>query len=167
MRVTLYDDFFVVVGGASILSTMIALKSNVIIICVRTVGSCQDISGKIPIRPDRKELKMEKSETKKLEVRVTAAQLEKLDALAAKANMDRSQFVRTVCLQGDRLVVLTEFPEIIRMLSEIDGKLSSAIVNGYLSESLMQETDKLLEQIVAYLMRMDKQLDELNKEAGT
>ena len=108
---------------------------------------------------------MEKSETKKLEVRVTAAQLEKLDALAAKANMDRSQFVRTVCLQGDRLVVLSDFPEIVRMLSEIDGKLSSAIVNGDLSEALMAETNKLLEKIVAYLIRIDSQLEELNKEA--
>lgn len=110
---------------------------------------------------------MEKSETKKLEVRVTAAQLEKLDALAAKANMDRSQFVRTVCLQGERLVILTDFPEIVRTLSEIDGMLSSAIVNGDLSESLMTETNKLLEQVVAYLMRMDAQLDAMNKEAAT
>ena len=110
---------------------------------------------------------MEKSETKKLEVRVTAAQLEKLDALAAKANMDRSQFVRTVCLQGERLVILTDFPEIVRTLSEIDGMLSSAIVNGDLSESLMTETNKLLEQVVAYLMRMDTQLDAMNKEAAT
>ena len=108
---------------------------------------------------------MEKTETKKLEVRVTAAQLEKLDTLANKANMDRSQYVRTVCLQSDRLVILTDFPAIVRMLSEIDGKLSSAIVNGDLSESLMTETNKLLEQVVAYLMRMDAQLDAMNKEA--
>ena len=103
---------------------------------------------------------------KKLEVRMTAFQIDKLDSLAEKANMDRSQFVRTVCLQSDRLVVLTDFSEIVRMLSEIDGKLSSAIVNGDLSESLMTETNKLLEQVVAYLMRMDAQLDAMNKEAG-
>ena len=96
---------------------------------------------------------------------MTESQIEKLDALAEKANMDRSQYVRTVCLQGDRLVILTDFPEIVRMLSEIDGKLSSAIVNGDLSESLMTETNKLLEQVVAYLMRMDAQLDAMNKEA--
>ena len=66
---------------------------------------------------------MEKLIARKIEVRMTESQLEKLDALAAKANMDRSQFVRTVCLQGERLVVLSDFPEIVRMLSEIDGKL--------------------------------------------
>lgn len=110
---------------------------------------------------------MEKSETQKLEVRMTASQMDKLDALAAKANMDRSQFVRTVCLQGERLVVLSDFPEIVRILSEIDGKLSSAIVNGDLSEALMTETNKQLEQVVAYLMRMDAQLDAMNKEAAT
>lgn len=105
-------------------------------------------------------------ETKKIEVRMTISQIEKLDALAEKANMDRSQYVRTACLQSDRLVVLADFPEIVRMLTKIDGKLSSAILNGYLSDSLMQETNKLLEQVVGYLMRMDSQLDELNKEAG-
>lgn len=104
-------------------------------------------------------------ETKKIEVRMTISQIEKLDALAEEARMDRSQYVRTVCLQGDRLVVLADFPEIVRVVSEIDGKLSSALINGYLSESLMQETNKLLEQVVGYLMRMDSQLDELNKEA--
>ena len=109
---------------------------------------------------------MEKSETKKIEVRMTISQIEKLDALAEKANMDRSQYVRTACLQSDRLVVLADFPEIVRTLSEIDGKLSSAIVNGDLSEALMAETNKLLEQVVAYLMRMDAQLDAMNKEAG-
>ena len=108
---------------------------------------------------------MDKAEMKKLEVRMTVSQLEQLDMLAAKANMDRSQYVRTVCLQGNRLVILTDFPAIVRMLSEIDGKLSSAIVNGDLSESLMTETHKLLEQLVAYLMRIDSQLEELNKEA--
>lgn len=72
----------------------------------------------------RKELiDVEKLIARKIEVRMTESQLEKLDALAAKANMDRSQFVRTVCLQGERLVVLSDFPEIVRMLSEIDGKL--------------------------------------------
>ena len=91
--------------------------------------------------------------------------LDKLDLLAAKANMDRSQYVRTVCLQGDRLVILSDFTEIVRVLSEIDGKKSSAVVNGYLSESIMTETSKQLELVVAYLMRMDSQLDELNKEA--
>lgn len=88
---------------------------------------------------------MDKLEMKKLEVRMTVSQLEQLDMLAAKANMDRSQFVRTVCLQSDRLVVLSDFTEIIRVLSEIDGKLSSAIVSGNLSESLMTETNKQLE----------------------
>ena len=110
---------------------------------------------------------MDKTETKKLEVRMSVAQLEKLDTLAAKANMDRSQYVRTVCLQSDRLVVFNDYTEIVRVLSEIDGKLSTSIVNGYLSESLMTETNKLLEQVVAYLMRMDSQLDEMNKEAAT
>lgn len=110
---------------------------------------------------------MDKTDTKKLEVRVTASQMDKLDTLAAKAGMDRSQYVRTVCLQSDRLVVFNDYTEIVRVLSEIDGKLSSAIVNGYLSESLMTETNKLLEQVVAYLMRMDSQLDEMNKEAAT
>lgn len=38
-------------------------------------------------------------------------------------------------------------------------------MNGDLSESLMTETNKLLEQVVAYLMRIDSQLEELNKEA--
>ncbi len=110
---------------------------------------------------------MDKTETKKLEVRMSVAQLEKLDTLAAKANMDRSQYVRTVCLQSDRLVVFNDYTEIVRVLSKIDGKLSTSIVNGYLSESLMTETNKLLEQVVAYLMRMDSQLDEMNKEAAT
>ena len=108
---------------------------------------------------------MAKIIARKIEVRMTESQIEKLDALAEKANMDRSQYVRTVCLQGDRLVILTDFPEIVRMLSEIDGKLSSAIVNGDLSEALMAETNKLLEKIVAYLIRIDSQLEELNKEA--
>ena len=110
---------------------------------------------------------MDKKDTKKLDVRMTESQMDKLDTFAAKAGMDRSQYVRTVCLQGDRLVVLSGFTEIARVLSEIDGKLSSAIVNGYLSESLMTETNKLLEQVVQYLMRMDAQLDEMNKEAAT
>lgn len=110
---------------------------------------------------------MDKLEMKKLEVRMTVSQLEQLDMLAAKANMDRSQYVRTVCLQSDRLVVLSDFTEIIRVLSEIDGKLSSAIVSGNLSESLMTETNKQLELVVGYLMRMDSQLDEMNKEAAT
>lgn len=110
---------------------------------------------------------MDKTETKKLEVRMSVAQLEKLDTLAAKANMDRSQYVRTVCLQSDRLVVFSDYTKIVCVLSEIDGKLSSAIVSGYLSESLMEETNKLLEQVVGYLMRMDSQLDEMNKEAAT
>lgn len=108
---------------------------------------------------------MDKSEMKKLEVRMTVSQLEQLDMLAAKANMDRSQYVRTVCLQSDRLVVFSDYTQIVKVLSEIDGKLSSAIVSGYLSESFMAETNKLLEQVVGYLMRMDSQLDELNKEA--
>ena len=110
---------------------------------------------------------MAKIIARKIEVRMTESQIEKLDALAEKANMDRSQYVRTVCLQGDRLVILTDFPEIVQMLSEIDGKLSSAIVNGYLSESFMAETNKLLEQVVGYLMRMDSHLEEMNKEAST
>ena len=109
---------------------------------------------------------MEKKDMKKLEVRMTASQIDKLDSLAAKANMDRSQYVRTVCLQSDRLVVLNDFTEIVRVLSEIDGKISSSVVNGYLSESLMAETNKLLEQVVGYLMRMDSHLDEMNKEAS-
>lgn len=109
---------------------------------------------------------MDKTETKKLEVRMSVAQLEKLDTLAAKANMDRSQYVRTVCLQSDRLVVFSDYTKIVCVLSEIDGKLSSAIVSGYLSESLMEETNKLLEQVVGYLMRMDSHLDEMNKEAS-
>ena len=108
---------------------------------------------------------MGKIETKKLEVRMSVTQLEKLDLLAAKANMDRSQYVRTVCLQGDRLVVLHDFTEIVRVLSEIDGKISSAIVSGSLNKSLIEETNKLLEQVVGYLMRMDSQLDKLNQEA--
>ena len=133
---------------------------------VRTVGFCHDISGKIPTRQDYGGMiYMDKKDTKKIEVRMSLAQLEKLDTLANKANMDRSQYVRTVCLQSDRLVVLSDFTEIIRVLSEIDGKLSSAIVSGNLSESLMTETNKQLELVVGYLMRMDSQLDELNKEA--
>ena len=108
---------------------------------------------------------MDKKDTKKLEVRMSLAQLEKLDTLANKANMDRSQYVRTVCLQSDRLVVFSDYTKIVQVLSEIDGKLSSAIVSGNLSESLMTETNKQLELVVGYLMRMDSQLDELNKEA--
>ena len=90
---------------------------------------------------------MERKDTKKLEVRMTASQIDKLDSLAAKANMDRSQYVRTVCLQSDRLFVFSDYTKIVQVLSEIDGKLSSAIVSGY-------------------LMRMDSHLDEMNKEAS-
>lgn len=134
---------------------------------VRTVGSCHDISGKIPTRQDYGGMiYMDKKDTKKIEVRMSLAQLEKLDTLANKANMDRSQYVRTVCLQSDRLVVFSDYTKIVQVLSEIDGKLSSAIVSGYFSESFMAETNKLLEQVVGYLMRMDSQLDELNKEAS-
>lgn len=109
---------------------------------------------------------MDKKDTKKIEVRMSFAQLEKLDTLANKANMDRSQYVRTVCLQSDRLVVFSDYTQIVQVLSEIDGKLSSAIVSGHLSESFMAETNKLLEQVVGYLMRMDSHLDEMNKEAS-
>ncbi len=91
-------------------------------------------------------------------------QIEKLDKYAAAANMDRSMFVRTMCLQHDRLVVMQDLPDIVGILTEIDGKISSAIVTTDCDPALIQETNKKLEMIVQYLMRICSQLEDMNEK---
>ena len=48
---------------------------------------------------------------------------------------------------------------------DVFGKMLDAVMD--LDESFMAETNKLLEQVVGYLMRMDSHLEEMNKEAST
>jgi hypothetical protein len=101
---------------------------------------------------------------RKIEIRMSDEQIEKLDKYAAAANMDRSMFVRTMCLQHDRLVVMQDLPDIVGILTEIDGKISSAIVTTDCDPALIQETNKKLEMIVQYLMRICSQLEDMNEK---
>ena len=107
---------------------------------------------------------MNKKEMKKLEVRMTAAQIDRLDELAANAGMDRSMFVRTMCLQHDRLVVMQDLPDIVSIITEIDGQISSAIVTNDCDPALIRETNNRLEKIVQYLMRICSQLENMNEK---
>lgn len=101
---------------------------------------------------------------RKIEIRMSDEQIEKLDKYAAAANMDRSMFVRTMCLQHDRLVVMQDLPDIVGILTEIDGKISSAIVMNDCDPALIQETNNRLEKIVQYLMRICSQLENMNEK---
>ena len=101
---------------------------------------------------------------RKIEIRMSDEQIEKLDKYAAAANMDRSMFVRTMCLQHDRLVVMHDLPDIVGILTEIDGKISSAIVTNDCDPALIRETNNRLEKIVQYLMRICSQLENMNEK---
>ena len=126
------------------------------------------MSGKIPACPDdiQEVIIMDNKQGKhpKIEIRMTEADIKKLDERAEAAHMNRSNYVRAACLKDDKLVVLQDFTEVVRLMSEIDGKLTAVIVSDDWTAISQDELNKKLEQIVAYLMRIDEQLDDLNKE---
>ncbi len=87
-----------------------------------------------------------------------------LDTLRTKCGLKRGPFIRQMSLSEERLIVLEGYTEIVRVISELDGKISPLLI----SERCVSETEEAyinsrLNQIVSLLLRIDSQLTEIHE----